>query len=209
GDAPAPNSLWQRRSRDGGRTWDGPTVIREGLESDVPGEKLGYSDPSYVVDRETGLIFCFHVFSKDAGVWDSAYGTDDEDRDVLSAAVSVSEDSGRTWSARSVTEVVTPGNCRRAFATSGAGIQLRYGSCRRRRASVPATLRQFSRAARPAVARVRLRCGQRGRRGDRAGLLGVLRGPWPVLADGSTGREGQGRDQGRPALRRHADDEFP
>ena len=132
GDAPAPNSLWQRRSRDGGRTWDGPTVIREGLESDVPGEKLGYSDPSYVVDRETGLIFCFHVFSKDAGVWDSAYGTDDEDRDVLSAAVSVSEDSGRTWSARSVTEVVKPGNCRAAFATSGAGIQLRYGSYRGR-----------------------------------------------------------------------------
>src|SRR5699024_5551827 len=65
GDSPAPNSIWQRRSRDGGKTWEEPTVVRAGLESDVPGEKLGYSDPSYVVDVETGTIFLFCVFSKD------------------------------------------------------------------------------------------------------------------------------------------------
>ena len=71
GDSPAPNSIWQRRYRDGGKTWEEPTVVRAGLESDVPGEKLGYSDPSYVVDVETGTIFLFCVFSKDVGVWDS------------------------------------------------------------------------------------------------------------------------------------------
>ena len=132
GDAPAPNSLWQRRSRDGGRTWGEPAVIRQGFETDEPGQKLGYSDPSYVVDREAGLLFCFHVFSKDTGVWDSAYGDDDEDRDVLSAAVSVSQDSGQTWQHRSVTEVVKPEDCRATFASSGAGIQLRYGPHRGR-----------------------------------------------------------------------------
>ena len=59
GDSPAPNSIWQRRSRDGGLTWEEPTVVRAGLDSEVPGEKLGYSDPSYVVDTETGAIFLF------------------------------------------------------------------------------------------------------------------------------------------------------
>ncbi|MFC5274664.1 sialidase family protein [Brachybacterium sacelli] len=127
GDAPAPNSIWQRRSRDGGRTWDEPTVVHQGNESDVPAEKLGYSDPSYVVDTEAGIIYNFHVFSKDTGVWNSAYGNDDEDRQVLSAALSVSHDSGETWEHRCLTEVVKPADCRATFATSGAGIQLRFG----------------------------------------------------------------------------------
>ena len=128
GDSPAPNSIWQRRSRDGGKTWEEPTVVRAGLESDVPGEKLGYSDPSYVVDVETGTIFLFCVFSKDVGVWDSEYGDDDEDRRIMSANLSVSHDSGETWEHRSLTEVVKPADCRAMFASSGAGIQLRHGT---------------------------------------------------------------------------------
>lgn len=127
GDAPAPNSLWQRRSTDRGRTWGEPTVISAGNESEAPGEKTGFSDPSYVVDQETGTLFCFSVFSKDVGVWDSDYGHDDEDRGVLSAAVAVSTDSGETWEHRLITDVVKPEDCRATFASSGAGIQLRYG----------------------------------------------------------------------------------
>ena len=132
GDSPAPNSIWQRRSRDGGITWEEPTEVRQGLESDVPGEKLGYSDPSYVVDVETGTIFLFCVFSKDTGVWNGEYGNDDADRGVMSANLSISRDSGETWEHRSLTEVVKPENCRATFATSGAGIQLRYGKHRGR-----------------------------------------------------------------------------
>ncbi|ATG55553.1 exo-alpha-sialidase [Brachybacterium ginsengisoli] len=132
GDSPAPNSIWQRRSTDGGLTWGEPTVIRQGLESDVPGEKLGYSDPSYVVDVETGTIFLFCVFSKDVGVWDGEYGNDDADRRIMSANLSISHDSGATWEHRSLTEVVKPADCRAMFASSGAGIQLRYGKHRGR-----------------------------------------------------------------------------
>lgn len=132
GDSPAPNSIWQRRSTDGGLTWDEPTVIRQGLESEVPGEKLGYSDPSYVVDVETGTIFLFCVFSKDVGVWDSEEGNDDADRRIMSANLSVSYDSGETWEHRSLTEVVKPEGCRAMFASSGAGIQLRHGAHRGR-----------------------------------------------------------------------------
>ncbi|UVY83710.1 glycoside hydrolase [Brachybacterium sp. NBEC-018] len=132
GDAPAPNSIWQRRSTDGGRTWGEPEVVRAGNESTVPGEKTGFSDPSYVVDTETGTIFLFSVFSKDAGVVASVYGNDDEDRMVISANLSVSRDSGRTWEHRTVTEVAKPDDCRAMFASSGAGVQLRYGTHRGR-----------------------------------------------------------------------------
>src|SRR5690606_8111090 len=127
GDSPAPNSIWQRRSTDGGRTWGEPEVVRAGNESTVPGEKTGYSDPSYVVDRETGTIFLFCVYSKDAGIWDGVYGNDDEDRMVTSANLSVIYDSSLTWEHRSVTEVAKPEDCRAMFASSGAGIQMRYG----------------------------------------------------------------------------------
>ncbi|WP_394216784.1 exo-alpha-sialidase [Brachybacterium vulturis] len=123
-DAPGPNSILQRRSTDGGSTWGEQTVVAEGVAGT---EKLGYSDPSYVYDRETGTLFNFHVFSKDTGFWNGAYGNDDADRSVLSASVSVSTDDGRTWTQRSVTEIVKPDEVRATFASSGHGIQIRRG----------------------------------------------------------------------------------
>ncbi|MDO5723912.1 MAG: exo-alpha-sialidase [Flaviflexus sp.] len=125
GDAPGPNWILQRRSTDGGATWGPQEVIAEG----TPGaEKLGYSDPSYVVDRVGGTLFNFHVFSKDTGFWNSEYGNDDADRKVMSAVVSVSPDNGETWEERSVTEIVKPDNVRATFATSGHGIQITRGA---------------------------------------------------------------------------------
>lgn len=63
-DAPNPNHIVQRRSTDGGKTWSAPTYIHQGTET---GKKVGYSDPSYVVDHQTGTIFNFHVKSYDQG----------------------------------------------------------------------------------------------------------------------------------------------
>ncbi|WP_152354179.1 exo-alpha-sialidase [Brachybacterium subflavum] len=128
-DAPGPNSILQRRSRDGGRTWEEQTVIEQGRDGD---DKIGFSDPSYVCDRITGTLFNFHVFSKDQGFFGSAYGNDDADRAVLSATVSVSEDDGRTWTSRRLTEVTKPEDVRGMFATSGAGIQITRGKHRGR-----------------------------------------------------------------------------
>ena len=123
-DAPGPNSILQRRSTDNGRTWQGQTVIAAGRDGE---DKIGYSDPSYVYDRETGTLFNFHVFSKDTGFWNSVDGDDDEDRQVMSASVSVSTDDGHTWTKRSVTEIVKPPGVRATFASSGHGIQLQRG----------------------------------------------------------------------------------
>lgn len=123
-DSPGPNSILQRRSTDGGQTWGEQTVIAQGR----PGEdKIGYSDPSYVYDEQTGTLFNFHVFSKDTGFWNGDYGNDDADRDVMSASVSVSTDGGHTWSKRSMTEIVKPAQVRATFASSGHGIQIQRG----------------------------------------------------------------------------------
>ncbi|GHG42952.1 hypothetical protein GCM10012320_06630 [Sinomonas cellulolyticus] len=98
GDSPSPNSIIQRRSTDGGRTWGSPTFIARGQLA-APGVlRYGFSDPSYVVDRETGTVFNFHVYSKDAGFAASRLGDDDADRMVISSEVSVSTDGGLTWS---------------------------------------------------------------------------------------------------------------
>ena len=61
-DAPNPNSIVQRRSRDNGRTRGPQTVIHAGT---LGRRKVGYSDPSYLVDPATGHILNFHVKSYD------------------------------------------------------------------------------------------------------------------------------------------------
>jgi sialidase-1 len=128
-DSPGPNSVLQRRSRDGGRTWGEQTVIEQGREGE---DKEGYSDPSFVHDSITGTVFNFHVFSKDQGFFGSGYGNDDADREVQSTTVSISDDGGRTWTSKRLTEVTKPEDVRGMFATSGAGIQLTRGKHRGR-----------------------------------------------------------------------------
>lgn len=149
GDSPNPNSIMQRRSTDGGDTWGEPTYIAKGQES---GTKYGFSDPSYVVDHEAGKVFNFHVYSKDVGFRDSEFGNDDADRNIQSVECSVSTDKGVSWSTDPdnrtslpptaedlVTKVAKPngktvnghehvGGVKGMFASSGEGIQLRYGA---------------------------------------------------------------------------------
>ncbi|KWR72437.1 hypothetical protein RN04_06280 [Arthrobacter sp. W1] len=133
-DAPNPNSIVQRRSTDNGKTWGPMTTIAAGFAGSAEEGKYGYSDPSYVHDQQTGKVFAFFVYSKDQGFHGSTWGNDDENRQVISAAVVESSDGGLTWSEpRLITDVVKPGDgavpgaVRSTFATSGAGIQLSRG----------------------------------------------------------------------------------
>ena len=125
-DAPNPNHIVQLRSTDGGKTWSAPTYIHRGTET---GQKVGYSDPSYVVDHQTGTIFNFHVKSYDQGWGGSRAGTDPEDRSVLHAEVSSSTDNGWTWTHRTITADITKDNpWVSRFAASGQGIQIQHGA---------------------------------------------------------------------------------
>jgi sialidase-1 len=163
GDSPSPNSIVQRRSTDNGKTWGAPTYIARGQISATGQLRYGFSDPSYVVDKETGTIFNFHVYSKDQGFAGSTLSNDDADRQVISSEVSVSTDGGLSWSTDPVnmpvlppsayaagsgfagfagplvTNVVKPtgstvtgianvGGVAGMFASSGEGIQLKYGA---------------------------------------------------------------------------------
>lgn len=104
-----------------------------------------------------GEVFNFHVFSKDQGFSGSVLGNNDTDVDVLSAEVSVSTDGGLSWTTDPdnqpdlppvasgkegapplITTAIKPvgatvdgvdnvGGVLGAFATSGQGIQLKYG----------------------------------------------------------------------------------
>lgn len=136
-DAPNPNSIVQRRSTDGGRTWGPVQVIAAGHVADASGPKYGYSDPSYIYDAEAGKVFALFVYSKDQGFGGSEFGNDDADRNVISSAVIESPDGGLTWSQpRLITNITKPGTSKTApvagdvrsnFASSGEGIQLKYG----------------------------------------------------------------------------------
>lgn len=110
GDAPSANSIVQRRSTDGGATWGAPTYIARGQLADAATGtlKYGFSDPSYVVDKVTGTVFNFHVYSKDQGFAGSALGNDDTNRQVISTEVSVSTDGGQTWSTDPVNQPTLP-----------------------------------------------------------------------------------------------------
>ncbi|WP_218713762.1 exo-alpha-sialidase [Arthrobacter sp. BF1] len=164
GDSPAPNSIVQRRSVDGGKTWSAPTFVARGQIGSSTQLQYGFSDPSYVYDAESDTVFNFHVYSKNQGFWGSILGTDDSVRNVTGTEVSVSTDRGLTWSTDPsniptlpvpqnyaagskyaafdgplVTDVVKPvgqtvngvnnvGGVVGMFASSGEGIQLKYGA---------------------------------------------------------------------------------
>lgn len=105
-----------KRSTDNGKTW-GPmeTIIDYGDES--VGKPA--SDPSFILDRETGEIFCFYNFM-----------------DQIKAPkefrlhVQSSKDHGKTWSEpRDITDDITKPEWKMdfKFITSGRGIQRRNG----------------------------------------------------------------------------------
>ncbi|WP_158676443.1 exo-alpha-sialidase [Tessaracoccus sp. OH4464_COT-324] len=129
GDAPNPNHIIQRVSKDGGKSWEEPTTIAAGQGGPA---KFGYSDPSYVVDHDQDKIFAFFVKSYDQSFQGSGVGTDPQQRNVLHAVVVESTDDGVSWSQpRVITGDIVPNGetnlWRSRFAASGEGIQLRYG----------------------------------------------------------------------------------
>ncbi|WP_341740409.1 exo-alpha-sialidase [Trueperella pyogenes] len=137
GDSPNENSIVQRRSTDGGKTWGPRTTIAEGKVAEA-GKRFGWSDPSYVVDHTTGEIFNFHVGSLDAGLpkeYKPSYRLDEngqvdtKHRHAMNFALASSTDNGHTWKSRLITDDVLRSSgasikdIAGCFATSGAGIQ--------------------------------------------------------------------------------------
>lgn len=129
-DSPNPNSIVQRRSTDGGKTWGPKTYIHRGVPSLDCQKQEGYSDPSYIVDNTTGTIFNFHVKSFIVGLPNAkSFGNSADDRNVVQVEVSKSLDNGYTWTHQVITNVVNPHQSDRwRFAASGQGIQTTRGA---------------------------------------------------------------------------------
>ncbi|WP_124053919.1 exo-alpha-sialidase [Arcanobacterium ihumii] len=128
GDAPQSNSILQRISKDGGKSWSAINTIAAGKSGGS--NFYGYSDPSYVVDRETNTIHMFFVKSFDTGFAYSQTGVEETNRKVLHAATMMSKDNGETWTQpRVITKEITNDLAISSrFAASGEGIQLKYGA---------------------------------------------------------------------------------
>jgi sialidase-1 len=121
GDLPSPIALVMRRSTDNGRTWLPQFVVRQ-----EPAPE-GVGDPSLLVDRVTGRVFLFHAAGRNQGFFGSHTGNRHDDPDVLQADVSYSDDDGLTWTHRRITSEIKDRAWGGIFASSGQGIQLRYG----------------------------------------------------------------------------------
>lgn len=119
-DLPNTIDLLLRRSHDDGRTWGPQQVIRTGTGL------AGYGDPSLLVDRDTGRIFCFHAAGTHAGFFEAVEGLEPAD-DVQHVDLSVSDDDGATWTHRRLTGMLKRPGITGIFAAAGTGIQLDAG----------------------------------------------------------------------------------
>ena len=103
-----------RRSTDNGKTWSPIRVMCD------YGDGKPASDPSFILDRKTGEIFCFYN-----------YMDQDKAPKEFRLYVQSSKDHGRTWGpGRDLTEQIVPGTWGKRefmFITSGRGIQRRNG----------------------------------------------------------------------------------
>lgn len=121
-DLPGDLDVMVRRSSDQGRTWTDPQVV---VDYD---DGVGAGDPSLLVDRETGRIFLFHAHGPDGvGFFNSSDGNSNDSDSILHTDYSYSDDGGRTWQTRRITEDVKDPAWFGIFASSGTGIQMSDG----------------------------------------------------------------------------------
>lgn len=109
-----------RRSTDNGSSWSQPATIMSGAG------QSGFSDPSFIIDRQTGKIFLFANYGADGvGIKSSQPGFGSN---TIHTMVCTSTDDGLSWSApRDITPQVKEQAWSAMMASPGHGIQLRNG----------------------------------------------------------------------------------
>lgn len=114
------------RSTDGGRTFEQPRVIHAPATT---GEGAG--DPSLLVDRATGTVYCFFTYSPRPGIsfWSGSSGLNTaDDPNSMHLRYITSRDDGATWSAPvELNPAIKDPAWRQVFFSSGHGIQTSTG----------------------------------------------------------------------------------
>ncbi|MDR7303544.1 exo-alpha-sialidase [Haloactinomyces albus] len=118
-DLPGDIDVLVERSYDNGRTWTDPVVV-SGADTEV-----GSGDPSIIVDDQTGRIHLFYASGN--GFRQSGTGNDNDNPNLIHLDHAYSDDGGRTWTERRLTETLKDPGWKGIFASSGTGIQLKTG----------------------------------------------------------------------------------
>jgi len=117
-DLPAPIDLVLRTSDDNGSTWSNQSIFRE--HDGV----YGFGDASIIIDPaigDKGRIIVFYQHTKLAGFFESKAGTDLSDPVISQIGLSYSDDDGKSWQHKYVTDQLKAENTLGIFATSGMG----------------------------------------------------------------------------------------
>ena len=123
-DLPSPVDVVMRTSDDNGKTWSEQTILRE--HHDIS----GYGDASLLIDPtigEHGRILMFCQLTRVAGFFESVLGIAEDDPMIAHINLSISDDNGKTWSHRLITDQLKDAKTPGIFATSGAGTRLTSG----------------------------------------------------------------------------------
>ena len=121
-DLPARISLVMRRSFDGGRHWSPAQTIREAPAGG------GVGDPSLLLDRGTGRVWCFHAYGPPGIGFNTARPGAVTGPATLQIHAIHSDDDGATWSApEDLTPQLKQPEWQALFATSGTHFQTGKG----------------------------------------------------------------------------------
>ena len=123
-DLPGPIDLVIRFSDDNGNTWSEQKLFgkHEGI--------TGYGDAGILIDPsvgQTGRILVLNQVTQLAGFFESSPGVDPDDPTVAQIELSISDDDGKTWSHKYITEQLKNESTPGIFATSGMGSRISTG----------------------------------------------------------------------------------
>ncbi|GAA4605921.1 sialidase-1 [Actinoplanes octamycinicus] len=114
------------RSTDGGRTFEQPRIIHAAATT---GEGVG--DPSLLVDRTTGTVYCFYTYSPRPGIsfWSAGTGLNTaDDPNSMHLQYVKSTDNGATWSNPvELNPMAKDPAWQQVFFSSGHGVQTSTG----------------------------------------------------------------------------------
>ncbi|MEU4690418.1 exo-alpha-sialidase [Actinoplanes sp. NPDC023714] len=114
------------RSTDGGRSFEQPRIIHAPATTSE-----GAGDPSLLVDRTTGTVYCFYTYSPRPGIsfWSAGTGLNTvTDPNSMRLQYIKSTDNGATWSAPvELNPSIKDTSWQQVFFSSGHGIQTSTG----------------------------------------------------------------------------------
>ncbi|MCP5538482.1 MAG: exo-alpha-sialidase [Akkermansiaceae bacterium] len=128
GDLPGNIDVGAMRSTDGGLTWSTMITVMD-YDENVPGSfGNGVGDPSILVDKNTGRIWCAALWSKGNNGW-SGSGSGLTPDETGQYVLNYSDDDGVTWSAPvSITSQIKNAAWKLYFQGPGKGICMRDGT---------------------------------------------------------------------------------